>query len=194
MNIDRVARAMTGGRPTSIFTARVMAPIHGRPRPDFTARVVARVDGTGALRTRGLSRAALLLIPAAVAIAAGAVVLRSSRATLPLPPDAPAIAAALAPTTDPTGVTILLARTAVPLVTRPTASRRKGAVQQAQPSAPEPAIYMIDALEPPPDIAMKTIEPAAFTIPALDGPAPLRVSDLPATSGGSPSGDSKEKS
>lgn len=192
MNVDRVARAMTDGKPTSTFTARVMAPLHGRPRPDFTARVMSRLDqpAAGGSFSSGIGRA-VILVPAAVAIAAGAVVLRSSRVTLPPAPDAPRIVAALGVPSDAASM-VALGRPA-PTVTLLAHSKRSVRAIQ-QPQAATPSIYMIDALDAPADITMKSIGPAPSTIPALDGPAPLTVTDLPGTPVGSGSRNSKEKS
>jgi hypothetical protein len=180
MNIDRIARAMTGGRPRADFTARVMAPIHGRPRPGFTARVMAAAQGFSPAnaRTAGRSfnpgfRQALVLIPATVAIAAGVLVGRASRVELPVAPAAPTLATAS-----------LELRSAAPPQTPGMTTQRRVArhamVSPVEEEAPPelPAIYMIPALDGPDDIAMKSIEPAGFTIPALDGPAPLKIADL----------------
>ncbi|HUF25313.1 MAG TPA: hypothetical protein VMN81_14370 [Vicinamibacterales bacterium] len=176
MNIDRIAGAMTGGRPRADFTARVMAPIYGRPRPGFTSRVMNGLDAPAA--GRGFSpgfRPALLLVPAAIVLIAGVMAVRASRVDLPAPPVAPSLATA--PVFNP-------AMEAPPQAPR-VAQAFRPATRQAQTPAPAeqappepPPIYMIAALEGPDDIAMKSIEPAAFTIPALDGPAPLKVADL----------------
>lgn len=178
MTIDHIAGAMTNGRPRADFTARVMAPIYGRPRPGFTARVVAQAfrpaDAPAAHAFSPGFRQALILIPVAVALIAGVMAVRAARVDLPAMPVAPRLATA--PVFSP-------AIEAPPLV----AQAFRPATRQAQTLEPakEPAealelslIYMIAALEGPADIAMKSIEPAAFTIPALDAPAPLKVADL----------------
>lgn len=202
MRVDRVARAMTAGVPRAGFTDRVMAPIDGRPQPGFTARVVAQAFRPADTRlaqglpvAQGFSPALriALLFPAALLLAAGIVAWRGSRMDLPTTPSAPRLAVA-APDLRPAAVPPLApARTvkSQPLVARhvpPSAP----AVALAE--TPAPAIYMIAALEGPSDIAMKSIEPAACTIPALDAPTPLKVTDLPGAPGGSPQKEFKEQS
>ena len=184
MNIDRVAQAMTdasgprGWRGPSgpAFTARVMAPIEGRPSPGFTARVMNGLDAPRV--AQGFSPAfsrALILVPAALVLAAGAVVLLRGSVRAPALPSAPVLATNGGPRVLP-----------VPDVSPAPATvvRSSGPQQVTEPAvSPAPPIYMIAALEGPPDIAVKNIEPAARTIPALDAPAPLKVSDLPAGGG-----------
>ena len=194
MNVDRVARAMTSGGPRAGFTDRVMAPIDGRPQPGFTARVMNGLD-VG----RGFSpgaRGALLLFPAALLLAAGVISWRASRVDLPAAPSAPRLAVG-APDLGPADAPTLPA--ARPVKSRPVVARHaphtphtETAVAPLPESAPR--IYMIAALEGPSDIAMKSIEPAACTIPALDAPAPLKVTDLPGAPGGSPQKEFKEQS
>ena len=197
MNVDRVARAMTSGRPRAGFTDRVMAPIDGRPQPGFTARVVAQAFRPADTRVgRGFSpgaRRALLLFPAALLLAAGVIAWRGSDVDLPVAPSAPRLAVA-APDLGPKGAPTLPADRSVkspPVVARH-AAHTEPAIAPAE--LPAPAIYMIAALEGPSDIAMKSIEPAACTIPALDAPAPLKVTDLPGAPGGSPQKEFKEQS
>lgn len=190
MTIDRVAAAMTGGRGPSgpAFTARVMAPIEGRPQPGFTARVMEQVpQGFSPAATRvgrGFSpgaRAALLL-PAALAVAIGIVAVRTSRATLPDAPAAPRLATgAFAGHPEAPNWQAAIE----PLQPRGTRQSRPPVVMAVLPEPAPPAIYMIAALEGPDDIAMKSIDPAACTIPALEGPAPLKVPDLAGAAGGS---------
>lgn len=176
MTIDHAAKAMTAGRPRAGFTPRVMAVIEGRPAPGFTDRVMRRIDDPEA---RGIGIRALILVPAAIALAVAVVAWRIGQPVAPIAPEAPRVAAAPydraaigAPPLPPDR----WIRTEAPI----RIARRDA--QQDVPAAaalPEPApIYVIDALEKPPDIAMKSIEPAACTIPALDDPAPLKITDL----------------
>ena len=67
MTIDRVASAMTDGRPRDGFSPRVMARIDGRPAPGFTDRVMRRIDEPAA---RTSVPRALVIVPAAIALAA----------------------------------------------------------------------------------------------------------------------------
>lgn len=204
MNIDRVARAMTGGRPRAGFTTRVMAPIEGGPQPGFTARVMSRLDAPapmGQARAFGPAFTAALIIPGVIALLAGVTVFRASRIIVPALPGAPRLATGTfaAQPASPDG------QAEQPHIGRDGA-RVAQAVRVAQtfrpandvaiapPEPAAPAIYMIAALEGPPDIPMKTIEPAACTIPALEAPAPLKVTDLPGSSGGSTQKDFKEQS
>lgn len=184
MNIDHVAGAMTGGGPRADFTARVMAPIYGRPLPGFTARVMTALDAPASGRggSPGARRAALLLVPAALALVAGVMTVRASRVDLPPAPDAPRVATAPAfypaPKTPPT---VAEAPPAGP-VPQP-AQAFTPAERAVAPPEPSP-IYTVAALDGPADIAMKSIEPAEFTIPALEAPAPLKIADLPGSPGG----------
>jgi hypothetical protein len=196
VSIDRVARAMTNGQPRADFTARAMAPIHGRVRPDFTARVMARLDAPPArpLRTRLALTAGVALVPAAIAVFA---VLTTRPAPVAVPP-APRIAATPYDRALIDVPPLPYNRWAPPFVFAPEPRRAarieapEAAVETSLDASP---IYVIDALEGPPDIAMKSIEPAACTIPALAPPAPLTVPGLAgARSAGSPYGESKEKS
>ena len=192
MNIDRIAGAMTGGRPRADFAARVMAPIYGRPRPGFTVRVMNGLDAPAAGRGHGTRRAALLLIPAAITLVAGVVALRGSRVDLPAAPIAPRLATA--PTFSPAVETppeVAQASRGAQAFTPATRQAQTPAPAEHAPPEPPP-IYMIAALEAPAEIAMTSIEPAAFTIPALDAPAPLKVPDLPGTPGGSEPREFKE--
>lgn len=204
MNVDRVARAMTSGGPRAGFTDRVMAPIDGRPQPGFTARVVAQAfrpadtrAAQGLRVAQGFSPALTLtlalLVPAALLLAAGVISWRGSRVDLPAAPSAPRLAVG-APDLGPTDAPTLPA--VRPVKSRPMVARHAPHTEPAVslPEAPPPAIYMIAALEGPSDIAMKSIEPAACTIPALDAPAPLKVTDLPGAPGGSPQKEFKEQS
>lgn len=191
MIVDRIARSMTAGTPSPSFTGRVMAPIHGRPRPDFTARVMAGLDAPVARTSRRAFTPALFLIPVAVALLAGVAGFRGTGVVVPEVPDAPPLARGA-----------FVAQPARPDWEAARLKPRPGVVQAsrlpvvtgmlAEPAAP--ALYMIAALEGPLDISMKTIEPAACTIPALDAPAPLRVTDLPSSPGGSTQKDFKELS
>jgi hypothetical protein len=128
-------------------------------------------------------RQALILIPAAIALAAGVMAVRAARVDLPAAPIAPRLATAPAfrPAIEAPPVAQV---TRVAQVFRPADEQAPRVAQAFRPAEqpvalPEPpSIYMIAALEGPDDIAMKSIEPAAFTIPALDAPAPLKVPDL----------------
>ena len=182
MNIDRVAKAMTAatrrrGPSGPAFTARVMAPIEGRPSPGFTARVMKRIDAPAAGRGFGFGRA-LMLVPAAIALAAGAIVLLRGGAQSPALPAAPVLATNGGPRLLETPPTI-----PQPRPNSPTRGAQLPAVVPEQHVLP--AIYTIAALEGPAEIATTDIEPAACTIPALEGPAPLKVPDLPSNGGGS---------
>lgn len=201
MNVDRVARAMTGGRPRAGFTDRVMAPIDGRPQPGFTARVMAQAfRPADAPVAQGLPvaqafRPALriaLLFPAALLLAAGVIAWRSSHLNLPSAPTAPRLAVNagdLVPSgvASPTPVRTVNPRSPIARHVPHTG------FAAAPPEEPAPSIYMIAALEGPSDIAMKSIEPAACTIPALDAPTPLKVTDLPGAPGGSRQKEFKEQ-
>lgn len=180
MNVDRVARAMTGGRPRADFTARVMAPICGRPRPGFTARVVAQAAPLAQGFRPGARRAGFLLVPAALALGAGLMVARASRIDLPPAPAAPTLA-----TATPAAQAWQVAQVFRPANQTPVARAFRPAAPGAHTTVPAeqappdlPRIYTIPALEGPVDIAVRSIEVPAFTIRALDGPAPLTVSDL----------------
>ena len=186
MNIDRVAKAMTGGRPRAGFTARVMAPIDGRPAPGFTARVMQGIEKpvapgftVGRSFSSGISRA-LILSPAAIALAAGALLLTRGAVRTPALPGAPKLA------TNAANVRIPLAP---PMPDSVAPSRiTHVALPWVSPTAAEPEaspIYQIAALEGPAAITSKDIQPAACTIPALDAPAPLKLPDLSANGGGS---------
>ena len=184
MNIDRIAGAMTSGRPRADFTARVMAPIYGRPRPGFTARVVAqafRPADKPVAQTFRPAMAAALLVPAAIALAAGVMAVRAGRVDLPAAPAAPRLATASLEVRLPNPPEAAVATTSPRIARRATVSAPAEEPTVAQ---LPPSIYMIAALAGPDDIAMKSIEPAAFTIPALDAPAPLKVADLPGAPGG----------
>ena len=174
MNIDRVAKAMTGGRPRAGFTARVMAPIHGRPSPGFTARVMKGIDTPAPHRTRAR---ALVFVPAALALATGAVVLLRASAISPALPGAPALATNAARVRMPDAPR-------VPQVEAPSRVARASVSPTVPLPGPSP-IYQIAALEGPAQITAKDIQPAACTIPALEGPAPLKVAELPSNAGGS---------
>lgn len=207
MNIDDVARRMTdnhGGRrgPAGpAFTARVMAPIHGRPRPGFTARVMNRIDEPGAVgRTfrSGFGRSfssgalrALILVPAAIALAAGVSVLRASRVVAPALPDAPrrATAEVEGPRADATSLQTSLE---TPVRAPRRTQRRAGQATAVVPDAPP--IYTIPALDGPSGLTLKPMLAPPVAIPALAGPAPLKITELPGAAGGSPSDISKEKS
>ena len=177
MNIDRVAKLMTAGAARPGFTARVMAPIEGRPSPGFTARVMTGLD---ARRSRPAFGRALILVPAALGvIASAAYLLLPGAAHAPSLPGAPVLATkaglrvpGIPPQEQPSPVRSVRA------------SRPREVV--APPELPALApIYTIAALEGPANIAVKNIEPAARTIPALEAPAPLKIPDLPANGGGS---------
>jgi hypothetical protein len=201
MNIDRIAGAMTGGRPRADFTARVMAPIYGRPRPGFTDRVMAVAQGfspanapAGRGFSRGARRAAFLLVSAAIALVAGVMAIRAARVDLPGLPVAPRLATAPRVPQAPQVAQVFRPanETRVAQAVTP-ATRQAQTPAPAEHAPPEPPpIYMIAALDAPAEIAMKSIEPAAFTIPALDAPAPLKVPDLPGAPGGSPQKEFKE--
>lgn len=197
MNIDRVAAAMTGERrgPSGLwrgpsgpaFTARVMATVEGRPQPGFTARVMegvaqgARVaQGTPVAQGFSPANKALLFLPVALALAAGIAALQASRTTRPDAPAAPRLATG-AFVDDPAPP---IWQAAVPQ-SQPRAGRASRRPQVEAPALPEPApIYTIAALDGPDTIAVKDIEPAARMIPALEGPAPLKVPDLAGITGG----------
>lgn len=181
MNIDRVAQVMTGGRPRAGFTARVMAPIDGRPSPGFTSRVMEGIDepagrsvAAGRSFNSGFGRA-LILIPAALAVAAGTFLLARGAVRMPDVPGAPTLA------TNAAGVPV---PEAPPVAIRPAASHsvrapHVAAVVSPTVPGPEPSpIYQIAALEGPAEIAVKDIQPAACTIPALDAPAPLTLKEI----------------
>ena len=172
MNVDRIARAMTAGGPSKGFKARVMAPIHGRPRPDFTARVMDRIEAAQPFRSRVVVAQRVALAAFAVAIFVGIVMLRGPRVTTPPAPEAPRIASA-APAALPTAPVDHSTPRVKPRVRKPAAAPQRDYAAPAY----EP-IYTIAALEAMPDIAMKSIEPASCTVPALAGPAPLKVSEL----------------
>ena len=144
---------MTGGRPRADFTAHVMAPIEGGPQPWFTARVMHRLDRPA---RRRITPGALILIPAALALVTGAMVLRGPRVARPTIPGAPPLASAASgprmPATpaDPRTATRVIARAAAP-----------------EPEIVTPQIYMIAALEGPAGIAMKSIEPASVAVTPL---------------------------
>ncbi len=193
MNIDRVAAAMTGGwrgpaalwrgRLGPAFTARVMATIEGRPQPGFTARVMEGVaQGTPVAQGFSPANRALLLLPAALALAVGIAALQASRTTLPDAPAAPRLATGAFASHPPAPSWQAAVRQPQPGSDR---ASRPPVVTLALPEPAPPAIYMIAALEGPEDIAMKPIDPATRTIPALDAPAPLTVPDLAGTAGGS---------
>lgn len=198
MSIDRVARAMTGGQPRADFTGRVMAPILGRVRPDFTARVMARIEAAPARPSRRArltwAAAGVALVP--VAIAAFAVLTMRS-AAMAVPP-APRIAAMPYHRAAIDMPPLPYNRWAPPLVLAPE-PKRAARVEATEDPIDMPLdaapIYVIDPLDGPPEIAMKSIEPAACTIPALAAPAPLTVPGLAgAPPAGSPIGEFKEKS
>lgn len=194
MNIDRIAGTMTVGRPSADFAASVMAPIYGRPGPGFTARVMTGLDepASGRRGTPGGRRAALLLVPAALTLVAGVMTVRASRVD-PLPtPDAPRLATA--PAFNPAVRTLSTVAQAAPVAHAPRAARVSRPAEAPVVPPELPAIYMIGALEGPDDIAIRAIEPAAFTVPALDAPAPLKVADLPGTLSGLQQREFKEKS
>lgn len=194
MNIDRVAGTMTFGRPRADFPARVMAPIYGRPGPGFSARVMAGLDvpASGRKGGPGARRAALLLVPAALALVAGVMTVRASRLDPLSIPDAPRLATAPAFNAAMGTLPTLAPASPVPPVPRAAQVSRRVEAAVAPPELP--AIFMIGALHGPDDIAIRSIEPAAFTIPALDAPAPLQVADLPGSLSGMQQRESKEKS
>lgn len=176
MTIDRVASAMTHGRPRAGFRPRVMAAIEGRPAPGFTDRVMRRLDEPEA---RTSVPRALVLVPAAIALVAAVVVWRIHANAVPIAPEAPRL----------TGVPYDRAAIGAPPLPLDRWARKtaRGRVawrdaQIAEPPVaafPEPApIYMIDALAGPSDITMKSIDPAAPLIAPLEGPAPLKIPDL----------------
>jgi hypothetical protein len=196
VSIDRVAGAMTNGRPRADFTARAMAPIHGRVRPDFTARVMARIDAPQAppLRRRLALTAGVALVPATIA----AFVVLTTRPVPFVVPPAPRIAATPSDRAVIDVPSLPDNRWAPPFGFAPAPKR---AARVEAPEAPAETaldatpIYVIDALEGPDDIAMKSIEPAACTIPALAPPPPLTVPGLAgAPPAGSSIGEFKEKS
>jgi hypothetical protein len=170
-----------------------MASIEGRPRPDFTARVMARIETKPRARGRGMG-AAFVLVPASMLLAAGAIMLRPARTGFPdVAPPREIRAAVFGSAIEPT---VLLSEQWVALedATNGKTDARRAAGPQRQPDAPLlPAIHTIAALEEPTDIAMKSIDPASCTVPALAGPAPLKVADLPATAGGSKDREFKER-
>lgn len=178
MSTDRIARAMTCGRPRADFPARVMAPIDGRPRPGFTGRVMTGLEAAAAGRraSPGERRAVFVLVPAALALIAGVMIVRDSRGDLPPAPVAPPVATA--PAFSPAMETPpQVAQTSRAAPAPRVAQAFRPADASVAPS-PSPSIYMIAALEGPAEIAVKSIEPAAFTMPALDVLAPLNVPDL----------------
>lgn len=174
MNIDRIAGAMTGGRPRADFAARVMAPIYGRPQPGFTVRVMDGLDAPKAGRGYRARRAAFLLVPAAIALIAGVMTVGPSRVDVPPAPAAPKLATSSREGRLPVPLQAPVATTPPRIARRATASApvEEPAVAQL------PPIYMIPALEGPPDITMKSIEPAAVAITPLAAPAPLTVPSL----------------
>lgn len=192
MNVDRIARAMTSGRPSRGFTGRVMAPIHGRPRPDFTKRVMDRLESREVPQSfsavaRPFSARVLLLVPAAIALAAVALVVRSA-ARVPAIPAPPAPRMADVRLNAPVVVT--------PVVTPDTRRRQRSRPARAEvaaTAAADPPIYTIAALEGPSDLEMKSIDPGSCTVAPLNGPAPIKVTDLPAQSGGSRNQNFKER-
>lgn len=194
MNIDRIAATMTVGRPRADFPARVMAPIYGRPGPGFTARVMTALDmrASGRRGSSGARRAALLLVPAALALVAGVVAVRASRVDPPPTPDAPRLATA--PVFNPAIKTLPSVAQAAPVGHAPRAAPASSPAEAPVMPPELPAIYMIGALQGPDDITIRSIEPAAFTIRALDAPAPLKVADLPGTPGELQQREFKEKS
>jgi len=176
MTIDRVASAMTDGRPRDGFSPRVMARIDGRPAPGFTDRVMRRIDEPEA---RASLPRALVLVPAAITLVAAAVVWRIHAHAVPAAPEAPRLTAVpydRAAIGAPPLPLDRWARTTIPV--RVSGRGEPGTVAPVA-AFPEPApIYMIDALEGPSDITMKSIDPAAPVIAPLEGPAPLKVPDL----------------
>ena len=190
MNVDRIARAMIAGGPTRGFTARVMAPIHGRPRPDFTARVMQRVAAAGQQpRAHSLRRRALVLVPAALAVAAGVVALRSYDFMTIATPAAPMLAfgaPARTPVPSPVAGVLRASQTTRPSTRRPRALRTD-VMPEAAP------IYTIAALDAPSEIDLRPIGPSAPAVLPLAGPAPLKVTDLPGAPGGSRDQKFKER-
>lgn len=194
MSVDRIARAMTAGGPSPAFKAKVMAPIHGRPRADFTQRVMNEAGVAQRSRVAQPFRARVVLAAAAIALAIGAVALTRSRETAPLaPPAAPIVQA---PVMSPAPGVEQAPPKLAQQVTPAQGVRPRRVTAAARPASAGPShapIYTIAALEAMPDIEMKSIEPASCTIPALEGPAPLRVTDLPGTPGGSRNQNFKER-
>jgi hypothetical protein len=182
MTVDRIAGAMTAGAPSAGFTARVMAPIHGRPRPDFTARVMQRIAAAEQQpRTHSLRRRALVLVPAALAVAVGVVAFLGSGITTITTPAAPMLAVG-APARTPEPPPSLHTSLASP-TPRQALARRRVPQRNALPELP--AIYTIAALEAPEAIGIRPLEPSTTFVPPLAGPAPLKVTDLPGAPGGS---------
>lgn len=204
MNVDRIARAMIAGGPARGFTARVMAPIHGRPRSDFTARVMQRIaarepEVAPQFRARVVlaqhfrARVALVAAAGALALAVGAAVRMRSGDAAPAAPAPPVVEYVTLPAPR--------LESHAPGVAPQAAVVRKAAphpVRQfavSEPPEPKPApIYSIAALEAMPGIATRSIEPASCIIPALVGPAPIQVTELPGYPGGSPRKEFKEQS
>lgn len=189
LNVDGIARAMTAGSPSPNFTARVMAPIHGRPRPDFTARVMQRLAAAEhPANGARVWRRALLLVPAALALALGVVAMRAARVTMLTVPAAPVLAVAASPripvASEP--VTISASHTLRPAPRSARAPRNNVVIEL-------PAIYTIAALDGPEAIGITPIEPPTASVPPLAGPAPLKVTDLPGAPGGSRDQEFKER-
>jgi hypothetical protein len=128
-------------------------------------------------------------------LAAGAIMLRPSRAAFPdVAPPRGIRAATYVPTAINQVAVLFEQRPMVEAAASEETGARRAALRQRQTEPPlPPAIYTIAALEEPLDIAMKPIEPASFTVPALAGPAPLRVADLSGTTGGSRDREFKER-
>lgn len=181
MIVDRVARAMTDGAPRAGFTARVMAPIHGRPQPGFTARVMAGLD---APRPRAGSRALrpAVVLAGVIATVAGAILVWPAGVAMPPAPDAPRIAARPYDREligiPPLPYNRWAPETPAPVTRRAAAAAPSGApavaAETAQPGAPAvDTMYRIEALAPPPEIALPLLDTAAAPIAALREPAPL---------------------
>ncbi|MDQ3069166.1 MAG: hypothetical protein M3R55_05495 [Acidobacteriota bacterium] len=196
--IDRVARDMTSGQPRPRFADRVMARLDAPredmvmrvasgmtegdgPRAGFAARVAARLDEKAPVAAGFWVRVALAGVPVAAVVMA-AVIMRGGT---PSQTSAPVTALATPPVSASTPERTAAASTPATLaVHTPRAARRGSRVTGRSAAIAElPAIYEIDALHGPSDIEMKSIEPAACSIPALTGPAPLKVNDLPGSGG-----------
>lgn len=194
MNIDRVARGMTdangprGWRGPSgpAFTARVMAPVYGRPRPDFTARVMRRIDeapvaqasASVAQAFRPAFKAALFLAPVAIALlTVAALFARTGSLRIPTAPAVPRLTG-VPYDPGPIGMPPLpIDRWAVSKVPRVRIAAARP--QAAEVPLPErPPIHTIAALEGPTDIGLKPIGPEAVVIAPLQGPAPLKISEI----------------
>jgi hypothetical protein len=211
--IDRVARRMTSGPgPRPDFASRVMSRVHadagdhvvraavgmtaGSPRAGFSNRVLARLDEQP-VRSTWLRPALIGVSMAAVAI--GVVVWRAgAQVQVPATPRAPKLTN-YAYDRGPIGLPTL-PEDRWPAGMTDVAGFEVGAVRRTNQVArlpigtgPEP-IRMIEALAGPAQIELTQIGPSMSEVPALSGPAPLKIPDLPGQPGGSLQKDPKEKS